>query len=99
MPTRAKPLPDVPTVAESGYKDVDVDAWFGAFAPAGTPKDVVSQFAEWFTAAMQAPEVKLKLVGQELYPVGICGSDFAAHIRKQYDYLGRIIRNTHIETK
>ena len=33
---RAKPLPDVPTVAESGYWDFDVDAWFGSFAPANT---------------------------------------------------------------
>jgi tripartite-type tricarboxylate transporter receptor subunit TctC len=98
-PTRAKPLPDVPTIAEAGYKDLEVDAWFGAFAPAGTPKDVVSQFADWFTAAMQVREVELKLVAQELYPVGMCGSDFAAHIRKQYDYLGRIIRDAHIETK
>jgi tripartite-type tricarboxylate transporter receptor subunit TctC len=49
--TRAEALPDVPTVAESGYKDYDVEQWFGLFAPAKTPKERVSQLAGWFTAA------------------------------------------------
>jgi tripartite-type tricarboxylate transporter receptor subunit TctC len=52
----------------------------------------------WFTAAMQAPEFKLKLVAQEgLYPVGICGADFAAVLRKQYDEYGRVIREANIK--
>jgi tripartite-type tricarboxylate transporter receptor subunit TctC len=89
---RIEPLPDVPTVAESGYKDYEVDFWLGLFAPAGTPKAVVSQLAGWFAGALQAPEVKARLVVQGLYPVGTCGVDFAALLRKQYDEYGRIIR-------
>ena len=38
---RSTSLPDVPTVAEIGYKDVDVSTWYGLFMPAGTPKDIV----------------------------------------------------------
>ncbi len=57
-------------------------------APAKTPKEIISQFAGWFSAAMQIPEVKAKLIAQGLYPVGLCGADFAAHIRKQYDDYG-----------
>jgi tripartite-type tricarboxylate transporter receptor subunit TctC len=89
--TRIEPLPDVPTVAESGYKDYEADIWYGVLAPANTPKEIVSQLAGWFTAAMNAPDIKPKLVGQGLYPVGLCGADFAAHIRKQYDDYGRVI--------
>jgi tripartite-type tricarboxylate transporter receptor subunit TctC len=40
--SRAGPLPDVPTLAEAGYRDIDADAWFGAFAPAHTPEPVTS---------------------------------------------------------
>jgi tripartite-type tricarboxylate transporter receptor subunit TctC len=56
--TRTEPLPDVPTVAESGYKDYEADLWNGVFAPAKTPKETVSQLAGWMTAALQVPEVK-----------------------------------------
>jgi tripartite-type tricarboxylate transporter receptor subunit TctC len=98
-PRRVKALPDVPTIAEAGYKDAELDAWFGAFAPAGTPKDDVARLASWFTAAMRAPEVEEKLRAQELYPAYACGAEFAALMRKQYDALGRLVRDTHIEAK
>jgi tripartite-type tricarboxylate transporter receptor subunit TctC len=95
--TRSDPLPDVPTVAESGYKDYEIDFWNGVLAPAKTPKETVSQLAGWFTAAMQVPEVKAKLVAQSLYPVGLCGADFGALLRRQYDEFGRIIREANIK--
>jgi tripartite-type tricarboxylate transporter receptor subunit TctC len=95
-PARMETLPDVPTVAESGYKDFDVAVWYGLLAPAKTPKEQVSQLADWFTAAMQAPEVKPKLIGLGLYPVGTCGADYSAYIRKQYDEYGRIIKAANI---
>ena len=98
-PTRAEPLPNVPTVAESGYKDFDVDVWFGAFAPANTPKDMVSRLAGWFATAMQAPEVKEKLLVQGIYPGGPCGADFAAFIRKQYDDYGRVMAEAKIKAE
>ena len=97
--TRIEMLPDLPTVAESGFKDYEVTAWFGTFAPAGTPKDTVAQLAGWFAAAMQAPEVKAKLDVQGLYPAGICGADFAGHLRKEYDDYGRIIRDARIKAQ
>ena len=95
--TRVEPLPDVPTLAELGYKDVEADAWFGAFAPAKTPAARISQIEGWFTAAMRVPEAKTKLVGLGLYPVGSCGADFAGFLRKQYDINGRIIREANIK--
>jgi tripartite-type tricarboxylate transporter receptor subunit TctC len=94
---RIAPLPDVPSTTESGFKDYDVEVWFGVLAPAKTPKDVAAQLATWFKAAMGAPDVKPKLHNLGLYPVGTCGDDFAAHIRKQYDDYGRIIREANIK--
>jgi tripartite-type tricarboxylate transporter receptor subunit TctC len=95
--TRSEALPDVPTVAESGYKDFETDFWNGLLAPAKTPKETVSQLAGWFTAAMLVPEVKTKLVTQNLYPVGMCGADFGAVLRKQYVEYGRIIAEANIK--
>jgi tripartite-type tricarboxylate transporter receptor subunit TctC len=94
--SRIEPLPEVPTVAESGYKDYEVDAWFGVFAPAKTPAETLSQLAGWFTAALALPEVKARLAVQGLYPVGACGADFGARLRKQYEEYGRIIKDARI---
>jgi tripartite-type tricarboxylate transporter receptor subunit TctC len=95
--TRIEPLPEVPTVAEYGYKDVELDYWLGMLAPAKTPKKRILELADWFTAALQLPTLRTKLVPLGLYTVGVCGSDFAARFRKQYDDFGRVIREANIK--
>jgi tripartite-type tricarboxylate transporter receptor subunit TctC len=96
---RIKPLPDVPTVGESGYKDIDADTWYGVLAPARTPKEKVAQLAGWFSAAVQSSEIKprLDVLGHD--PVGLCGTDFGAFIRKQYEEYGRVIRDANIKAE
>jgi tripartite-type tricarboxylate transporter receptor subunit TctC len=94
--TRIEPLPEVPTVAESGFKDFEADLWYGMVAPARTPPETLSQLAGLFTAALQAPEIKPKLNVQGLYSVGVCGAEFGAYLHKQYDAYGRIIRDAGI---
>jgi tripartite-type tricarboxylate transporter receptor subunit TctC len=98
-PTRIEPLPELPTVAESGYPGFEVDVWWGVFAPALTPKEIVSRLAASFAAAVQAPEIKAKLVALGFYPVGVCGADFAAYLRRQYDEYGRAIREANIKAE
>jgi tripartite-type tricarboxylate transporter receptor subunit TctC len=96
---RIEALPDVPTVAESGYSGYEMEAWFGVVAPAKTPSETLSQLSGWFSAALQASGVRSKLVVQGLRPVGTCGADFGALIRKQYDDFGRIIREAKIKAE
>jgi tripartite-type tricarboxylate transporter receptor subunit TctC len=97
--TRIEPLPDVPTFAESGYQGLDMEIWNGLFAPARTPKAILSQIADWFIGAVKAPEVRGKLVAEGFNPVGICGADFRAFIRKQHDDLGRVIRESNMKVE
>ena len=95
---RIQSMPDLPTVAEAaGIKDFDVDIWFGVNAAAKTPRELTSQLATWFTAALKVPEVKAKLDAQGLFEVGACGEDYAAFLRKQYDDYGRSIRDANIK--
>jgi tripartite-type tricarboxylate transporter receptor subunit TctC len=96
-PTRIGSLPEVPTVAESGYPDYEVDVWIGLWAPAKTPKEAVSQLAGWFTAALQT--LKQKLVAQGLFPVGVCGAGFGRYLRTKYDEYGRAIREANIKAE
>ncbi len=94
---RIDPLPDVPTFDESGFKNLEVDNWFGVIAPVGTPKDKLAELEGWFGAALQAPDVKAKLALQGLYPVGLCGAAFGAFIRQRYDEYGEAIRVSNIK--
>ena len=96
---RALTVADLPTIAESGYQDYEVDVWFGLFAPAITPKETVSDLAGWFTAAMQVPDVRAKLAAIGLYPMEMCGADFGALIRKQYEEYGRVIREVNFKAQ
>jgi hypothetical protein len=64
---------------------------------AKTPRQSVSQLSGWFTAALEVPEVKAKLVGLGLFPVGMCGADFSAFIRKKYEEYGHAIRELNIK--
>jgi tripartite-type tricarboxylate transporter receptor subunit TctC len=104
---RIAPLPDVPTIAESGYggfidsgyKDFEASGWLGVLAPAGTPKEVIAHLSTLFVSALKAPEVTSKLLPQGLYPVGSCGADFGSYIRKQYDENARVIREANIKVE
>jgi tripartite-type tricarboxylate transporter receptor subunit TctC len=96
---RIDPLPNVPTFDESGYKNLEVDNWFGVLAPAKTPDKTINELAEWFVAALQVPEVREKLRLQGLYPVGMCGAEFSAFVRKRYDEYGEAIRAANLKAQ
>src|SRR5262249_55575973 len=96
---RLAEIPNVPTLAEAGFKDIEADIWFGVVAPAKTPADTTSDLARWFTAALAVPDIKAKLVVQGMLPVGSCGAAFGAFIRKQHEDYGRAIRDANIKVQ
>lgn len=97
--TRIDELPDVPTVAESGFKDFETDTWLGLVAPPKTPQATVAQLASWTAAALQAPEVQAKMRASGFYPAATCGADFAAFLRKQHDEYARVIQASSIKVE
>lgn len=66
-PVRARSFPGVPTLKESGY-DIVASAWFGLFAPAGTPRDIVDRIHAAVASAAKTPELqdKLRIQGDEV---------------------------------
>jgi tripartite-type tricarboxylate transporter receptor subunit TctC len=92
-------LPDVPTVSESGFKDYEMELWYGYFAPARTPPQIISRLAQWFTKAVQVPDLRSRLMTQGMKPAGLCGAEFASYLRKQFDDYGRIITEANIKAE
>ncbi|MFM1908578.1 MAG: hypothetical protein RLZZ591_2255 [Pseudomonadota bacterium] len=60
-PKRLDALPELPTVAESGYKDFEADQWYGVVAPAGTPAAIVAKLNMQINQSLNAPELKSRL--------------------------------------
>jgi tripartite-type tricarboxylate transporter receptor subunit TctC len=97
--TRAQPLPEIPTVTELGYGEFDVDAWFGAFAPANSPAAAMTSLEALFTAALRDAAVADKLLLQGVFPSGACGASFAAYLQQQHDSYGRVIAAANIKAE
>jgi tripartite-type tricarboxylate transporter receptor subunit TctC len=98
-PARLADLPDVPTMTELGYANIGMTPWYGTLAPAKTSMDILAQLNSWFSRALQAPEVQAKLASRQMIPVGECGSDYAAFLRKQNAEIGRVIREADIKAE
>jgi tripartite-type tricarboxylate transporter receptor subunit TctC len=78
-PRRSASLPDVPTLVELGHK-VEVLAWFGLVAPAGTPPEVVKVLNDAFNKALQSPAVQTRFKDLDLNPEGGTAERFTTHI-------------------
>jgi len=68
-PKRIPALPDVPTVAEAGLPAAEHVAWFGLFAPAGTPRNLVNKLATDITAVVRDPQTKQRFLTQGAEPI------------------------------
>jgi tripartite-type tricarboxylate transporter receptor subunit TctC len=95
--TRVPVLPNVPTVIESGYKDVEAEFYGGVVAPARTPPETIARLIGAFSAAIKAPEIRAKFAELGFVPGGQCGADFGAIIHNDYDKYGRTIRDAHLQ--
>ena len=81
---RSSSLPDVPTIAESGYKDFDVSTWYGLFAPAGTPASVVSSLNARVNQLLGNAEVKAAILAQGAEPQAMTSAQFATLLKTEY---------------
>lgn len=81
---RSVALPNVPTVAESGFNDVDAAVWFGFVVPAKTPKDVVAQLSQYILDAVTSPAVVDRLKSQGMFINLFCGADFGKFLAQEH---------------
>ena len=76
-------LPDVPTVAEMGYKDFETSQWYGILAPAGTPREIVKRLQEESLIALKSSSVTERFASDSAIGGGGPPEEFAAFIAQQ----------------
>jgi tripartite-type tricarboxylate transporter receptor subunit TctC len=89
--TRTKQFPDVPSIAET-VKGYDYSSWFGAFAPAGTPRAIIDRLNAEIRKAMADPAVAEKLSAQTLDPMPMSPDAFAKFLQQDFDKLREVVR-------
>jgi tripartite-type tricarboxylate transporter receptor subunit TctC len=87
-------IPDVPTMAEAGYPDVQMQQWFGLFAPAGTPAPVVRKLNAEFVKALDSDDVKDKVLPQVASVIPGPPEDLAAMVARDIVRLGQVVKDS-----
>lgn len=92
VPVRVPQLPEVPTLIESGYPDIDVATWYAVIAPTGTPRPVVDRLYAEYTRVAALPETQRFLAEQGLIYLDNAPGAFAARVTAERARWGEIIR-------
>ncbi len=93
---RAPATPDVPSLAEAGVKDIDVDIWYALLGPAGLPRAVVALLNAELAAILREPDVRAGLLKQGLNPITGSPAELAKLIESDLERWGRVVREAKI---
>ncbi len=94
---RAETMPDIPTMVDLGYPDVVNNAWFGLFAPAGTPDAVVRIIHREVAKALTDPKVRESLLGLGLIPNGASPEEFEKVLAVDYVRAAKLVKASGIK--
>ena len=93
---RAQLLPDVPTVAESGYPGYEAMNWYAYVAPAKTPKEIIDRLNREIVKALAAPEVVTLLQKQGMEPSSSSPEELGRYIAREYETWGKVVKQAGI---
>ena len=96
-PKRSPALPDVPTIAESGFPGFDATGWLGILVPNGTPPAVIARLHDEIAKVMQLPEVQQKLIAQGVEARWTSAQDFAAMMSRETAKWHKIMKDAGIQ--
>src|SRR5215469_7895944 len=90
--TRSAAVPQIPTVAESGFPEFEASSWFGLLGPAELPRDIVVALQAEVVRALKVPELRAKLVQQGADPVGSTPEEFAAYMGTETAKWAKVVK-------
>jgi len=96
-PKRSALFPDTPTLAEAGMTGFDADSWFGFYAPAGVPADILARLNREINRALQTPAVRERITALGAEAVALTAEEFAALQRADRERFGVVVREAGIK--
>ncbi len=97
--TRLQALPDVPTMAEAGYPDIEGEAWFAVIVPARTPKEIIALLHGEIVKIIALPDMKEPIATLGFDPIGSAPEECAAQFRTEAAKWGKVIREAGIKAQ
>jgi tripartite-type tricarboxylate transporter receptor subunit TctC len=93
---RARALPEVPAIADSGLPGYEMVGWHGIFAPAGTPREIVERLSTTIAKILAAPDIRELWNTQAMEILPSSPEQFATRLRYDYERYGKLIQNSGI---
>jgi tripartite-type tricarboxylate transporter receptor subunit TctC len=93
---RTEFMPDVPTIAESGYPGFEATNWYAYVLPSKTPTEIVVRWNRELVKVLNAPEVRKALLAQGMEPAPGTREALAAYIKREYDTWARVVKEANI---
>jgi len=93
---RSSAFPDVPTIAEAGVPGYEASAWYGLFAPAGTPPAIIAKINAEMVDALNDPALRQRLQTLGAEPAGSSPEELAKMVRSEYEKWGKVVREAGI---
>ena len=94
---RSKALPDVPTLAESGFKGFETSQWYGIIAPAGTPPDIIATLQQAIKKVLDTPEFASRMLEDGAVLVGDTPQQFNAFINGEQERWAKVFEKAKIK--
>lgn len=91
-PQRSAAAPDIPTATEAGMPGLDIQSWWGLWAPRGVPAEITGRIAEVLRTGMFEPDVLARVATLGITPKAESGADFAGFIRSDFERSERLLR-------
>ena len=98
-PRRSPQLPEVPTLAEAGVEGVEMTTWYGLFATAGTPRDVLAKLYAETMKTLARPEIQKRLQEMGGEPGALTTEQFAAMNRADFERFGKLVKAVGIQSE
>src|SRR5262245_4696677 len=98
-PARSSFLPDVPTIAESGFPGYEATNWYAFVAPGKTPKDVVGELNRQLVKVLSTPSVREQLLANGMEPQPSTPEELARYMEREYEMWGRVVKEAGIQAE
>ena len=89
---RTTSLPDVPTVAESGFPGYEYSTWYGFLVPAGTPRAIVEKLNKTAVGALKSAKTRERYLGQGMEPIPSTSAHYAAYLKSEIEKWTQVVR-------